>query len=464
MDWEDDDEKTTLWDKGAHEDAARDLLRSAPPPPLPAAGMPAFPSAGSVKALASGSGGAAPALPRPGPLPPLSAPPQPALPQITPLPAAGGGKGLVGVIVVAAVALAAVAVYLFLTPAGGTLVVTVTGPNDETVENVQVFVDEEVACTSATCRVEGLDTGTHIVSVLADGYKRTADKAINVEKGQNVVLPVALVKKSQGTGIRVGALGTGLRLSIDDRDEGPLPIELKQMQPGEYTVRISGSDRYEPFEQKVQVKAGQVTNLEPKLKVIKGLAHIKPGTGADGAKVLLVSGSERRPLPKLPIKIDIKPEKPYTLVAQKNGYQEYRKRISFEDGKAEKVFEIVLTPQRPPPSVEVAPVAAKPVARKQPVRRRTTSRPVVKKPTRVVKREPAPPKPAAGEGGRLNINSVPASGVILDGRPLGQTPKIGVAVSPGLHTVMFVHPELGRKVQTVTVKPGGTATAAVRFQ
>jgi hypothetical protein len=54
--------------------------------------------------------------------------------------------------------------------------------------------------------------------------------------------------------------------------------------------------------------------------------------------------------------------------------------------------------------------------------------------------------------------------VILDGRPLGQTPKIGVAVSPGLHTVMFVHPELGRKVQTVTVKPGGTATAAVRFQ
>ena len=52
---------------------------------------------------------------------------------------------------------------------------------------------------------------------------------------------------------------------------------------------------------------------------------------------------------------------------------------------------------------------------------------------------------------------------ILDGRPLGQTPKIGVSLKAGPHTVMFVHPEYGRKVKPVNVPAGGTATAAVRF-
>jgi serine/threonine-protein kinase len=53
--------------------------------------------------------------------------------------------------------------------------------------------------------------------------------------------------------------------------------------------------------------------------------------------------------------------------------------------------------------------------------------------------------------------------VILDGKPLGQTPKVGVSVSPGTHTVIFVHPEQGRKAKSVTVEAGKTATAVVRF-
>jgi serine/threonine-protein kinase len=52
---------------------------------------------------------------------------------------------------------------------------------------------------------------------------------------------------------------------------------------------------------------------------------------------------------------------------------------------------------------------------------------------------------------------------LVDGRPLGSTPKIGVSVSAGSHTVVFIHPQHGRKTRTVKVKAGGTATAAVRF-
>jgi PEGA domain len=67
------------------------------------------------------------------------------------------------------------------------------------------------------------------------------------------------------------------------------------------------------------------------------------------------------------------------------------------------------------------------------------------------------------EDGKLNINSIPYSRVVLDGRPLGATPRVEVAVSPGAHTVVFVHPEHGRIFKEVYVDAGRTVLAAVRF-
>jgi hypothetical protein len=66
-------------------------------------------------------------------------------------------------------------------------------------------------------------------------------------------------------------------------------------------------------------------------------------------------------------------------------------------------------------------------------------------------------------GGRLNINSIPYSKVVLDGRPLGETPRVEVAVAAGPHTVLFVHPEHGRIQKEVYVDTGRTVLAAVRF-
>jgi eukaryotic-like serine/threonine-protein kinase len=69
---------------------------------------------------------------------------------------------------------------------------------------------------------------------------------------------------------------------------------------------------------------------------------------------------------------------------------------------------------------------------------------------------------AAGDA-TLNINSIPMSSVVLDGRPVGSTPLVGVHVSPGSHSVVFINPEKGRKASGATVKAGGSATVAVRF-
>jgi len=84
--------------------------------------------------------------------------------------------------------------------------------------------------------------------------------------------------------------------------------------------------------------------------------------------------------------------------------------------------------------------------------------------------EPLPPAPVVSgssllttETATLNINSIPVSKVILDGQPIGGTPKVGVSVLPGSHTVVFNHPEKGKKSVTVTVKAGETKTAAVKF-
>jgi hypothetical protein len=74
---------------------------------------------------------------------------------------------------------------------------------------------------------------------------------------------------------------------------------------------------------------------------------------------------------------------------------------------------------------------------------------------------PAAAQPATGNG-TININSIPVSAVLVDGRPVGQTPT-RASVPAGTHTVTFVHPEQGRRSVTVTVTAGGSATAAVRF-
>jgi serine/threonine-protein kinase len=64
---------------------------------------------------------------------------------------------------------------------------------------------------------------------------------------------------------------------------------------------------------------------------------------------------------------------------------------------------------------------------------------------------------------RLNLNSIPISNVVIDGHPLGQTPKVGVPVEPGVRQVVFVHPELGRLARSVQLSAGENQTVAVRF-
>lgn len=452
MDWDDEDEKTAVFDK-ATEDASRALLRSAPPPaPPPASGR-----ALGAGALMSSSGGAAPIMPPTPAPPPLSMPApvsaQPA-PQSMPMPLpassmpaqqAGSSKNVV-LAVVAVLLLGTIAgIIVLLLPREGTLVVTAAGPGNKSLDGVQVFIDGQKRCDSSPCRVEKVGPGTHMVRVDAAGYQKMSEQAAAVRAGEDTVVNLKLDRASGGTGVKVSAEGAGLKLYVDGKEVGPLPQEIKDMAPGEHTLRVAGNDRFEPYEKKITVTADEVQTLPLiKLKVVKGLAMLKAGAGADGAKITLVSGDERRPVPKLPMNLDIPTNKSWQVVAERKGYQAFKADITFEDGTPERTFEIVLYENgKAPPKEEAAtPPVGAPAGTGAPA---TTA------------------KPAATGNGTLNINSIPVSNVILDGKPLGTTPKVGLSVAAGPHTVVFVHPEHGRKARSVNVEAGKSATAAVRF-
>ncbi len=453
IDWDDDDEKTAIFDRHSSDEAPfpggsrsvppttrSDPHASAhPPPPPPFLGGHAEPRPASQPSKAPTLVSRRPPAPA---ISPASAMPPPAP---APVRSNAGLMVIVGGLALLLIA----AIVVLLIPRTGTLIVTVAGPGSKRVDAVEVRVDDKKVCDRSPCRVD-LSAETHMVRVSAAGYQDTADKPAVIEGGKEYVLDLELAPISDGTGLRVSAEGTGLKLWVDDKEVGPLPQDVKDLTPGEHTIRVAGNDRYEPVEQKVTVKANEMTPVGPvQPKVIKGLAIIEAGSNADGAKVRIVSGDKTRPIPSLPINVDIKTDKSYTLVAAKSGFKTYERPLEFEPGKAEKTFTIDLIPESS--ADEPAPEP----------RRGGGARPVAPRPA-----TPAPrpaPAVAAGTQGTLNINSIPVSNVVLDGVPRGSTPKIGLKVAPGKHTVVFIHPQHGRKVTSVNVQPGQTATAAVRF-
>jgi hypothetical protein len=72
-------------------------------------------------------------------------------------------------------------------------------------------------------------------------------------------------------------------------------------------------------------------------------------------------------------------------------------------------------------------------------------------------------QPASTGSATLDLNSIPRAAVVVNGHPVGSTPLRGVRVEPGRQTIIFVHPQLGRKIASANVAPGGRAAVGVKF-
>jgi hypothetical protein len=66
--------------------------------------------------------------------------------------------------------------------------------------------------------------------------------------------------------------------------------------------------------------------------------------------------------------------------------------------------------------------------------------------------------------GSLSINATPWADVQLDGQAVGTTPLANLSVPVGTHEIVFRHPQLGERRQTVTVKARTPVRVGISFR
>jgi hypothetical protein len=259
--------------------------------------------------------------------------------------------------------------------------------------------------------------------------------------------------------VKASAKQEGVTVVVDGKLLGALPLELKGLSPGAHSIAFEGGDRYASQKTTMTLAPGEVKELEPvSLVVTNGAATFDVKT--PGASLSLVAADERRELVDYSHPVDIDNTKSWVLEASKHGYKTVSFPVAFED-QAEKTFVIALE-EVSEPSLRVATRAdpASPaVAAVQPDIPRAAA---VKGPQTAEPSGANRAEPVASGNCTLSINSVPASHLTLDGHPVGTTPKTGISVPAGTHSVMFVS-DRGKKATIVTCKSGEQKTMSVRL-
>lgn len=371
--------------------------------------------------------------------------------------------------VAAVAALVAAAGTWLLLGSSGDLLVSVAGQNNAAVSGVKIFVNGEQKCAQSPCQVTGLKPGPYTVRAEAPGFVTSADQAVKVESGTSAIANIQLKSDSAQAQLTVSAVGSGLRVLVDGKDHGTAPLELNGLSPGPHTVRVEGPG-FEAVEQSVTITETAPVTVGPlNPKLLTGSLRLELGNNAEGAQVL-VNGKSIR---SLPATLELDAAQSHEVLVRKIGYSDFQRTVSFSAAEPKVDLTLHLTEG----ASDLG--AGRHVARgpdapagETPAADAPEDKPEDKKPDflSAIKgdKEPAKPekgsdKPQAGGKGTLNINSVPPTTVLLDGRPLGKTPKVGVSVTAGSHSITFVHPDKGRKSVKVDVPGGGSKNVTIRL-
>lgn len=278
-------------------------------------------------------------------------------------------------------------------------VTIVTTPAD-----ANVFVDgKKSSGTASPYTVSELSEGAHELVVQKEGYAEYRS-TFKVDGTESSTLPtVELVAKKRDTGFAINSLPAGAEIVIDGVPAGKLtPAQVTGVSPGVHKIelRMGGETGYE-----LQVLVPENTVLQlPMAELSKGEA-----SAADAEE----------PAPRR------------------------RSRAhSDDDADGSERSERASTARREP---------------REPREPRASH---------AVEDEPAPRRePAAasgGGGGLLRLNSRPWSQVYVDGRMVGNTPQMGLSLSPGSHSIRLVNQQMGlSKTFSVSIKPGQMVTKIV---
>lgn len=493
LDWDDENESTSVFGKAHAASLFGDLGDERPTTSM---GESARPEISAAAALLAGSSKAAsiapaagmpsipydglPKIPAPAPVPReiagsqsfesdpapagASRPPAsewgPSVPATAPAAAKPASRS--GLIAAAALALVAIVAFFVVRSTGpGTLVIRVEH-NGKPVDTAQVFVDGQQVCTFVPCRVKNVDPGKRDVRVasgplagqgsievkggsteteftiqlgVAPGEAPSASPSAVATTAPEAAKPAALSVKT--------AITDKVKVFVDGQEKGTLPLELKDLKPGNLTLRFEpAGDKYGKLEKTVTLEAGKTLALDDLKLPLKNVA-VTFKLETPGAIVKLVQdGKGETPLViaggRLERKLDTSGT--WKVTASLKGHADFEQAIVFEEDKPTLTVTIKLDKaEAPAPTPPPEPASG----------------------TASSSNATAAAEPAGT--GTINANSLPPSNVLIDGRPQGQTPVTGVRVPPGSHTVVFKHKDFGVQSRSVTVVAGKTATVTVKF-
>jgi hypothetical protein len=252
-------------------------------------------------------------------------------------------------------------------------------------------------------------TGGHLVRAEVDGFTPAAARAVFVDADMPALHKIQ-TGISDRTAIEVRGGSREGQLYIDGNLEGLLPKRVTGLTRGEHSVVIRDTNGALLLERTVFLEDEQLLVLD---------LAVPPGQQETDA-LASSAPSEAKPVYELP--------RSKSAAPSEEGGDASRSRSS-----------------------EEARSAASPKARPAPASDEDDSRQAATKRAE-----------SRGTQGTLRLTAEPSAMVLVDGRPLGHTPQ-RVSVDPGVHTVLFVHPEHGRSRASAKVQAGQIRNLHARF-
>jgi serine/threonine protein kinase len=343
------------------------------------------------------------------------------------------GKGWIALAIVL-VALIAGAGGIFFLSIKAQLQISVTPETD-----LQVIIDGSriLPGSASPFLVTDLDPGFHTVTIRSDGYKEQT-LHLNLGRGEKLRQQVQLSRDETGFFLETDPPGASVWVDEIPQDD-KTPITVLNLSPGVHTVRIAKGDKYAQDVINVVVQSGNITQVPKKTLDLKEI-EVTFRTEPEGARAVLVTGSERQNLGTTPATASLYTSKSYKILFAKAGYSDMEIPVEYPAGQEK----VTLDPVPLAPKDEPAP-RARVAAPRQPV----------SKPAAVATSEGG----ASGAMGSLSVQTKPWSKVYINGQFIKNTPLVNHPLKPGTYQITVENPSYNvKKDFKVTIKAGKPTT------
>jgi hypothetical protein len=243
-----------------------------------------------------------------------------------------------------------------------------------------------------------------------------------------------------------GAAMQGVSIKVDGAERcTSTPCEVSDLSPGAHVLTASATGLSGSTEQTLNIERGE---------------HAAHHIALEGQRIAAVTAPEANVKPA-PVAAETKPA-PTTLAAKEEAEPAVAKEAPaapVAHAKAAVTHESTVSSAKASSNTSSA---VKVAANSRPAA--VAQKPAVASAAKAETSAPAKTSVASSSGSAtLDLNSTPRAAVVVNGRPMGMTPLRGVHVQPGKQTIVFVHPELGRKIASANLAPGARTAVGVKF-